>query len=107
MTVKPVIIRCTCCQSEVTMPQFYNGHPYGYVCIRKIDPAYKRTKVNYIPCESFRIVGGAGTTRLVVDVKVNGNTKRVACYGAASLEERTSNTYMQDGVLFVSELAIK
>jgi len=97
------IIRCTCCQAELTAPQFYNGFPYGFTCIKKVDPAQKRTKVVYVAVDSFKVVQSG--QRNVVNVTVNGKSKQVVCYG--DINARTTSTYMQDGVLFVAETALK
>lgn len=34
-------ITCVCCGSSLTMPQFHNGKPYGYTCIKKVNPSHK------------------------------------------------------------------
>lgn len=49
----PKLVQCTCCGSDVTMPQFFEGKPYGYTCIKKVAPAQKPTKVEWVVCESF------------------------------------------------------
>lgn len=101
------IIRCTCCQAELMAPQFYNGNPYGYKCVRKVDPAYKQSKVKYFSVDAFKIAQQAGT-RFVLHVNYNGKWIQVVCYGStASIQDRTSNTFMQEGVLFVAETALK
>lgn len=100
-------IRCTCCQAELTAPQFYNGHPYGWTCIKKVDPQFKRTKTVYVACEAYKQVSDENTTRLVVNVKYNGKWTQVVAYGANSVEQRTTTTFMQDGVLFVAEDRVK
>jgi hypothetical protein len=101
------LIRCTCCQSELTAPQFYNGFPYGYTCITKVDPSYKRTKRVYVACEAFKQVSDSTTTRLVVNVKVAGKWVQVVGYGASSVDQHSSSTYMQDSILFVAEDKVK
>lgn len=35
-------LRCECCGSDITAPQFYNGKMYGYTCITKVAPRQKR-----------------------------------------------------------------
>jgi hypothetical protein len=100
------MIRCTCCQAELTAPQFYNGHPYGMTCIKKIDPAQKITKTVYVQVEAFKVVSLPGSTRHVVNVKYNGKWVQVVCYGP-SIEERTTSTFMQAGNLFVAEDRVK
>ncbi len=37
-------IKCTCCQADITAPQFHNGKPYGWTCILKVKPNAKRSK---------------------------------------------------------------
>jgi len=96
-------IRCTCCQSELTQPQFYNGYVYGMTCIKKVDPAFKTTKTVYVVCEAFKVVSSG--SRNVVNVKVAGKVYQIVCYG--DIENRTTTTFMQDGILFVAQDKIK
>lgn len=92
------ILRCTCCQAEITMPQFYNGFPYGYTCITKIDPKFKRTKTTWIACDSFKLLSDPSlTTRLVYRVKVNGKVFDVVSYAPGN------NVYEQNNILYVSD----
>ena len=101
------MIRCTCCQAEITAPQFYNGLPYGYTCITKVS-GQKRTKVVYTAVE-YTVLQGAGTQRQVVRVTAYGQKKNIVFYvcstsSALTLEEgKVSGAYYQDGVLYVSE----
>lgn len=94
-------IRCTCCQAEITAPQFYNGFPYGYTCIKKVDPQYKRTKVQYIAMDSFKVLQGEGTQRQVVHLSWSGNKKSIVIY--ADVKGTLQGAYIQDGVMFVAE----
>lgn len=94
------MIRCTCCQAEITMPQFHNGNPYGYTCIKKVDPAQKRKKVEFIPCDSFKVLQGEGTQRLVIKIVINGAAKNVPCYVDIN-NGRWSLGYVQEGVLYI------
>jgi hypothetical protein len=96
---KTTSIRCTCCQTELTAPQFHNGNPYGWTCIKKVDPSHKQTKIVYVACEAFKVV--VAGQRCVVNVKLEGKWSQVVVYG--DIETRTSSTYMQDGVLFISQ----
>ena len=91
-------------KGELTAPQFYNGFPYGYTCIKKVDPAYKRTKTVYVAVEAFKVVSTIGG-RNVVNVKHNGKVKQVVCYG--DIYSRTTSTYLQDNVLFIAEDKLK
>lgn len=43
-TSKPIF--CACCNTLITAPQFHNGKAYGYTCITKVVPSFKRTKDN-------------------------------------------------------------
>lgn len=97
------MIRCTCCQAELTAPQFYNGNPYGFTCIKKVDPTQKRNKTIYVACDSFKVIQAG--QRNVVNITVGGKVKQVVCYG--DIQSRTTATYMQDGVLFIAEDKLK
>ena len=94
------MIRCTCCQAEITCPQFHNGKPYGYTCIKKVDPALKRRKVEYVVCDSFKVIQGEGTQRMVIRIVLNGKAQNSVCY--VDLQDgRWSCGYVQDGALYV------
>lgn len=105
------LIRCTCCQAELTAPQFHKGRPYGYTCITKVS-GQKRTKVKYTAVD-YTVLQGADTSRQVVKVTAYGQTKRVVFYVSADSDTLTleggkvSGAYYQDGVLFVSEEHLK
>lgn len=94
------MIRCTCCQAEITMPQFHNGYPYGYTCIKKVNPAQKRKKVEFVACDSFKVLQGESTQRLVIRITVQGVSKTVACY-VCNDTGRWSLGYVQAGVLYI------
>lgn len=101
------IIRCTCCQAELTAPQFHNGFPYGYTCIKKINPEQKQTKTKYFSVDAYHVTQQTGT-RFVMQVYRNGKWVQFTCYGSTnSINDRTSLTFMQEGVLFVDEKALK
>lgn len=35
-------LKCECCGSDITAPQFHNGKMYGYTCITKVAPKQKK-----------------------------------------------------------------
>lgn len=37
-------MNCYCCGAEITVPQFHNGKAYGWTCILKVAPGFRRTK---------------------------------------------------------------
>lgn len=96
------MIRCTCCQAEITCPQFFNGNPYGYTCVKRVAPALKRRKVVYKACDSFKILSGEGTGRMVVRVVVDGVAANRVCYVDISTG-RMSIGYLQDDILYCPE----
>lgn len=101
------MIRCTCCNTELTAPQFYNGHPYGMTCIKKVDPSQKLSKVEYVAVEAYKLVSDpSASSRHVVNVKYQGNWKQIVCY-SGSFETKTSSTFMQDGILYVVDTQLK
>lgn len=99
------MIRCTCCNTELTAPQFYNGHPYGMTCIKRIDPAQKVVKTVYVATESFKITSGEGTSRMVIRTSYKGKTKAITVY--VGTNGQWSNALLQDGVLYVAESLFK
>lgn len=93
------MIRCTCCQAEITCPQFFNGNPYGYTCIKRVDPALKRKKVVYQACDSFKVLSGEGSQRMIVKTVINGVSSNQVCYVDLT-NNRWSIGYIQDGTLY-------
>lgn len=91
------MIRCHCCQAELTAPQFFNGNVYGYTCIKKVS-GQKQTKTVYVECEAFKVIQAG--QRTVVNVKIAGKWEQKVVYG--DFATRTTSTFMQDGKLFVA-----
>jgi hypothetical protein len=52
-----MICKCTSCGEMLTQPIFHNGSPYGYSCIKKVNPDYKKskTKTFYVKADSFEL----------------------------------------------------
>lgn len=98
------MIRCTCCQAEITCPQFVNGLPYGYTCVKRVDPALKRKKVVYKACDSFKVVSGEGTQRMVLRIVVDGKASNIVCYVCQQTGRWSAGSgYVQDGALYIPE----
>jgi hypothetical protein len=98
----PKLVQCTCCGSDVTMPQFFEGKPYGYTCIKKVAPAHKRTKVEYVVCESFSVIQEGG--RFFFKGKVEGfQTFRTHGYSA----EKMYGVVIVDGVAMIMKSELK
>lgn len=77
---RPVL--CSCCGTECTMPQFYNGKPYGYTCITKVAPDYKRSKDNglWIATDKTEVIhANKSTPQAMLKVFVNGVSFNVPC----------------------------
>lgn len=93
------LLRCTCCQAELTAPQFFEGKPYGYTCISKVS-GQKKTKIPYIACDSFTCdtMGYRHTVKCVIEGK-----KHTFITLGGDINTQTTRTYMQNGVLFVSK----
>lgn len=55
------MLYCTCCMSEVTVPYFHQGKPYGYTCIKKVtNSKVKKSKAQYIPCKVMHYIQDNG-----------------------------------------------
>jgi len=39
-----MLCKCSLCGEELTAPQVYNGLMYGYTCVKRINPNYKKPK---------------------------------------------------------------
>lgn len=108
--VKPSILRCTCCQAEITAPQFHNGYPYGYTCIRKISNQ-KRNNTKYQPVGYEVLTTDKNTTRLIVRITAHGKSINAVIYVSGdcpTIEKgKMQGYYYQDGILFMSEQRMK
>lgn len=52
-----MICKCTSCGELLTMPIFYNGAAYGYSCIKKVNPNYKKSKAKkfFVKADTFEV----------------------------------------------------
>lgn len=48
--------KCSCCGSDITAPQFYKGQMYGYTCITKVAPRYKKIKSDELIFIPFDVI---------------------------------------------------
>lgn len=110
----PKILTCTCCGAEITAPQFFNGKPYGWTCIKKVNPAAKQVKVVYVTVEVSGVFAYSTNANITADVlttgtfgyspmlviKHNGKKAYINCSGATV-------AFVQDGTMFVEERAYK
>lgn len=95
----PKLVQCTCCGSEVTCPQFYNGKPYGYTCIKKVAPAQKRVKTEYVVADEFAIQQVEGFAKWDFVGRVEG-FKIVRTYGYSETKF-FDQVYVCDGQAFI------
>lgn len=75
------IVTCTCCQAEITAPQYYNGKPYGYSCVKKVSPNFKRKKNDVVVVEFVKLVSPIDRTCFTMTVKINNRNKSFPAYG--------------------------
>jgi len=52
-----MLCKCSLCGEELTSPQVYNGLMYGYTCVKKINPNYKKPKNPqfFVLADSFEV----------------------------------------------------
>ena len=52
-----MLCKCSLCGEELTAPQVYNGFMYGYTCVKKINPNYKKPKTPqfFALADSFQV----------------------------------------------------
>jgi hypothetical protein len=105
----PKIMTCTCCGADITAPQFFQGKPYGWTCIKKVNPAAKQSKVKFVAVELVKFVSKLTKEEITAAVLADGkfpygtngvvlvNGKKVAFPATAT------NTFVQNGNVFVSE----
>lgn len=88
---------CSCCGADINAPQFYKGKAYGYTCIKKVDPSFKRkTKTGiWIKPDSVEIVQREGRALWDVSVVVKGIRFKL---GHAYTEEG-NNSFFVGGLL--------
>lgn len=97
------ILTCTCCGSDVTMPQFHNGMVYGYTCIKKVAPAQKQVKLKFVAAEKVEIIRSRPTSNggkmYAVNAVVDGKKHFLSVFDTQMCE--------QDGVTFIREDVFK
>jgi hypothetical protein len=54
-TIGRAKICCALCGEKLTAPVFFQGKIYGWSCIKKVNPAAKKVKTNYVIADSFTI----------------------------------------------------
>ena len=52
-----MICKCTACGELLTKPYFYNGGAYGYSCIKKVNPNFKKSKQKtfFVKADKFEL----------------------------------------------------
>lgn len=52
-----MLCKCSLCGEELTAPQVYNGLMYGYTCVKKLNPSYKKPKNPqfFVLADSFQV----------------------------------------------------
>ena len=47
--------KCTSCGELLTKPYFYNGGAYGFTCIKKVNPSFKKStkKTFFVKADTF------------------------------------------------------
>lgn len=93
---------CTCCGVEITAPQFYKGKAYGYTCIKKIAPEFKRTSKAksgiWVKPNSVVIKQVEGRALWNVVVEVQGIKFNIG----NAYSDNGNNRYFQGGLLLLS-----
>lgn len=49
------ILKCSCCGSDVTMPSFKDGKPYGFSCFKRLFGKSSKPAV-YVPVEVTKVI---------------------------------------------------
>ena len=83
-------IYCVCCGCVLTMPQFFNGSPYGYTCILKVNPAQKQIKNKYVALDILKSDFTENSTRF--SVLVSDGTKNAWLTGYKCLDVEGNTT---------------
>lgn len=98
-------IRCACCNSELTAPQFYNGLPYGWSCIKKIVPNTKQNKRKFVAVDNFKVITGNTGQRKVIRLEKDGKVYKHVfyCRSAEASCLDSAGSFYQNGTLFVAE----
>lgn len=88
---------CTCCGSDITAPQFYQGKAYGYTCIKKVAPEFKRSRNTgtWIKPDSFEVI--IEDNRYKTIFKVGKWTCKMVSYN-----ENGDNNLIKDGLVMIA-----
>ena len=83
---QPKALSCHLCGEKLTQPHFYKGNIYGWSCIKKVNPAAKKSKLkaNWQPCN------------LIDSIALDyGNIKLIAEYnGKKYVSFRSVNSFL-------------
>jgi hypothetical protein len=65
---------CHCCGADITAPQFYNGEAYGWSCVLKQFPDFKRTRnVGFwVKADSVEFTKDTDSNRFTIVAILNG-----------------------------------
>ncbi len=102
---------CHCCGAAITAPQFYNGKAYGWSCVLKQAPSYKRTRnVGFwVKADTVTFTKDDSSNRFKVTATLNGTAFTefayvdLEHYKETSQERPVLKKNIRDGLIRISE----
>lgn len=92
---------CALCGEKLTSPIFFQGKIYGYSCIKKVNPTYKRLKTHYVVADSYTTTENENGSIRIDAIYQGTNNKPVFFWGIIHYR-----TYM-DGRPFIDAKEIQ
>jgi hypothetical protein len=101
---------CHCCGADITAPQFYNGEAYGWSCVLKQAPAFKRSRnVGFwIKADAVEFSKDTDSNRFTIVATVKGIKFSesayidLAHYNATSEEQPMFKKNIQGGLIRIA-----
>jgi len=92
--------KCTACGELLTKPYFYNGGAYGYTCIKKVNPNFKKSKQKtfFVKADKFELN--------VIDETITEIIAFHSCSPKKFIDYQRRGTYI-NGVSFIKSDCIQ
>jgi hypothetical protein len=106
--------KCVNCGELLTKPIFYNGSAYGFTCIKKVYPNYKKSnkKTFFVKADSFKLeIIDEVTTKITANhycsTKSFVDYQRTGNYIPSGLPYIISDIKLVDGEAFINLMKYK
>ena len=104
--------KCALCGEELTAPIAYNGAFYGWTCIKKVNPAAKKSKdktfwVEAISFTSETSINDLGNEFTVIKARFQGDNYKESTFTDVKAYFPNQNVIIQGDKAFINLMAYK